>query len=89
MNIDRTIDISEKEENLVVEKFSQLKTERQKYTRRWKDIQDYVAIVNDINCEFEDNENRNKQKDIYINDPTGFICTNQAGDYLAGILWNL
>lgn len=89
MNIDRTIDISEKEENLVVEKFSQLKTERQKYTRRWKDIQDYVAIINDINSEFEDTENKNKQKDVYINDPTGFICTNQAGDYLAGILWNL
>lgn len=89
MNIDRTIDIDDKEEKLVVEKFSQLKTERQKYIARWRDIQNYVAIINDINSEFEDNENKNKQKDVYINDPTGFICTNQAGDYLAGILWSL
>lgn len=89
MNIDRSIDIDENEEKLVLDKFSQLKTERNNYVSRWKDIQDYVSIVNDINSEFEDNENRNKQKDIYINDPTAFICTNQAGDYLAGILWGL
>ena len=89
MNIDRSIDIDENEEKLVLDKFSQLKTERQKYVSRWKDIQDYVSIVNEINSEFEDNENRNKQKDVYINDPTAFICTNQAGDYLAGILWGL
>lgn len=89
MNIDRTIDITEKEETLVLEKFSQLKTERQKYIARWKDIQNFVAITNEVNSEFEDNENKNKQKDVFINDPTGFICTNQAGDYLAGILWGL
>lgn len=83
------VDINDKEANLVFEKFSQLKTERQKYIPRWKDIQNYVAITNEINSEFEDNENKSKQKDVYINDPTGFICTNQAGDYLAGILWGL
>lgn len=89
MNIDRTIDINEKEETLVLEKFSQLKTERQKYITRWKDIQNFVAITSEVNSEFEDNENKSRQKDIFINDPTGFICTNQAGDYLAGILWGL
>ena len=85
--IDRNIDINEKEEKLVVEKFSELKSERSKYIRKWKDIQDYVALTNEINAEFEEQHNKSKQKDVYINDPTGFICTNQAGDYLAGILW--
>lgn len=87
--INRDIDLKEHEEKLVIEKFSQLKTERSKYINRWKDIQNYVALTNEINTEFEDNENPSKQKDIFINDPTGFICTNQAGDYLAGIMWNL
>ena len=83
------IDITEKEENLVIERFRELKTERNKYIARWQDVQNYVAITNEINSEFEDNENRNKQKDVFINDPTAFISVNQAGDYLAGILWNL
>lgn len=83
------IDLNEKENKLVIEKFSQLKSERSKYIARWKDVQDYVAITNNITSAFEDNEgSETKQKDVYINDPTGFICTNQAGDYLAGILWS-
>ena len=61
------VDINDKEANLVFEKFSQLKTERQKYIPRWKDIQNYVAITNEINSEFEDNENKSKQKDVAKN----------------------
>lgn len=83
------IDLSEKEENLVIERFKELKTERNKYIDRWKDVQKYVAITNEINTEFEDNRQPNEQKDIFINDPTAFTSVNQAGDYLAGILWNL
>lgn len=82
------IDLNENENKLVLDRFKQLKTERAKYTSRWKDVQNYVAITNNINSAFEDNETATKEKDVYINDPTGFICTNQAGDYLAGILWN-
>ncbi len=84
-----TIDITEKEENLVIERFKELKTERNKYIERWKDVQNYVAITNEINTEFEDNKQPNEQKDVFINDPTAFTSVNQAGDYLAGILWNL
>lgn len=83
------IDLTEKEEKLVIERFRELKTERGEYIKRWKDVQNYVAITNEINTEFEDNQQPNEQKDVFINDPTGFICVNQAGDYLAGILWNL
>lgn len=81
------IDVTETENKLVVERFSELKTERLKYIPRWKEVQELVSITNEINSEFEDTRQPNEQKDIYINDPTAFMCTNQAGDYLAGILW--
>lgn len=84
-----TIDITEQEERLVIERFRELKTERNKYIDRWKDVQNYVAITNEVNSEFEDNKQPNEQKDVFINDPTAFSSVNQAGDYLAGILWNL
>lgn len=81
------IDVTEAENKLVVDRFVELKTERQKYIPRWKELQELVSITNEVNSEFEDTRQPNEQKDIYINDPTAFMCTNQAGDYLAGILW--
>lgn len=83
-----TIDLSEKEEKLVIKLFAELKTERSKYITRWKDVQNYVAISNEINTEFEQSKSENEQKDIFINDATAFTSVYQAGDYLAGILWN-
>lgn len=84
-----SIDINEKEEKLVIERYTELKTERSRYITRWKDVQNFVAITNEVNTEFDDTKQPNEQKDVYINDPTAFISVNQAGDYLAGILWNL
>ena len=83
------IDIDEKESQSVISRFTELKTERTRYIPRWREVQQLVAITNEINSEFEDTKQPNEQKDIFINDPTAFICTNQAGDYLAGILWGL
>ena len=61
------IDLNEKENKLVIEKFSQLKSERSKYIARWKDVQDYVAITNNITSAFEDNEgSETKQKDVVL-----------------------
>nr|DAN07828.1 MAG TPA: head to tail connecting protein [Caudoviricetes sp.] len=88
MTVLNPIDLNEKEENLVVTYFSELKNERAKYVHRWRDIQKYVAITNNVSEMFEDTSQEYKQKDEYINDSTGFKCTNQAGDYLAGILWS-
>lgn len=79
----------QKEYKLVTDRFSELKTERNKYLPRWREIQNYVSITNEINSEFDDNRQPYEQKDIYINDPTAFNCVNQAGDYLAGVLWNM
>lgn len=83
------IDLNEKEQKLVSDRYSELKNERKRYISLWKDVQNYVAITNEINYEFDQTKEPNYQKDVFINDPTGFICVNQAGDYLAGILWNL
>ncbi len=82
------IDIDEKESKLVIERFQELKDERQKYVQKWKDIEDYVAITNEIDAEFNDNKQPSKQKDVYINTPIAFTSVWQAGDYLAGIIWN-
>lgn len=82
------IDITEKEQNLVIARYKELKSERTKYIPRWKEVQQYVAITNEVNSEFEDTQQPNEQKDIFINDPTAFSSVNQAGDYLAGILWS-
>ncbi|MCD8378061.1 MAG: portal protein [Candidatus Gastranaerophilales bacterium] len=82
-------DLNEKENKLITDRFAELKTERSKYISRFRDIQNLVAITNEINSEFEDTGREANQKDIFINNPTAFICTNQAGDYLAGILWGL
>lgn len=79
----------QKEYQLVTDRFKELKTERNKYIPRWREIQNYVAITNEINSEFDDNKQPYEQKDIFINDPTAFNCVNQAGDYLAGVLWNM
>ncbi len=83
------IDLTEQESKLVIDYFKELKNERNKYVPRWREIQHYVAITNEINSEFEDNQQPTEQKDVFINDPTAFSCVNQSGDYLAGILWNL
>lgn len=83
------MDITDKEQSLVIERFKDLKQERTRYMPRWHEIRDYVSITNEVNSEFEDTKQPSEQKDIFINDPTAFISVNQAGDYLAGILWNL
>lgn len=75
------------ENEIVIERYKELKAERQLYIPLWKDIQKYVAIAQDICYNFEEETNKSKQKDVYINDATTFISVNQAGDYLAGILW--
>lgn len=82
------IDIDEKESKLVIERFTELKNERSKYITRWKDIENYVSITNEVNVEFENHKQPNQQKDVYINSPTAFTSVWQAGDYLAGILWS-
>lgn len=83
-----TIDLTEKEEKLVVDRYKELKEERTRYISLWQDVQDYVSITNEVNSEFDKTREPNKQKDIFINDPTAFTSVYQAGDYLAGILWS-
>lgn len=78
-----------KEKDIVVQRYKDCKTERQKYISLWNDINKYVSIATDINTEFEDNKNESKQRDRYINDPTAYIATTQLTDYLIGLIWGI
>lgn len=78
----------ETEHQLVIERYKQCKEERTNYIPRWKEVENYMAINSDINSDFQDEKHPTQKKDPYINDPTGFVCVNNAGDYLAGILWS-
>lgn len=75
------------ETEIIIERYKELKSERQLYVPLWKDIQKYVAIAQDISYNFDEETNKSKQKDVYINDATAYISVNQAGDYTAGLLW--
>ena len=48
------IDIDDKESQLVINRFTELKTERTRYIPRWREVQQLCAITNEINSEFED-----------------------------------
>ena len=61
------------EQELIIDRYKELKERRSRYVPKWKDIQNYVAITNDINTEFEDTKKESEQKDIFINDPTAFL----------------
>lgn len=78
----------ENEHKLVIERYNQCKEERSNYITRWKDVENYLAINSDINSNFENTKQPSAKKDVYINDVTGYVCVNNAGDYLAGILWS-
>lgn len=76
------------EQKLVIERYNQCKEERMKYVPRWKEIEQYISITSDIDSNFEQTKYNSDTNDILINDTTAFSCVNNAGDYLAGILWS-
>lgn len=75
------------EKQIVLQRYEDCKTERQKNIKLWKDVNKYVAIASDIASEFEDSVDESKQRDKYINDPTAYIATTQLTDYLVGLIW--
>ena len=60
------MNITDKEQSLVIERFKDLKQERTRYMPRWREIRDYVSITNEVNSEFEDTKQPSEQKDIFI-----------------------
>lgn len=79
--------MNEIEQKLIIERYQQCKETREKYVSRWKDIERFIAINSDVNSNFDTTKTPAQDKDVYVNDPTGFVSTNNAGDYLAGVLW--
>ena len=71
----------------VYDLFKHLSNERQRYESLWKDISDHVGIRMDTNYFRIGMQNPNEVKDYYIDDPSAPIAVNQAGDFLAGVLW--
>jgi hypothetical protein len=54
----------------------------------WQSISKYVGITVDTDYHISSNVDKaGQQLDEYIDDPTAAISTNQAGDYLVGIMF--
>lgn len=67
---------------------SALRTNWQRYKPLWDQIARVVGTSVDPDYMWNNNQsNKAKQLDEYVDDPTAAISVNQAGDYLLGILW--
>lgn len=75
------------EKELIFKRWQDAKSIRSQYTDLFRDIQDYVSPTRTINEDFEEDTYGNRQRDVYINDPTAYMASTQAADYLHGILW--
>lgn len=68
--------------------YTELKTNWEEYRPTWLDISTFVGIG--LDTDYIDNRgsgNKSKDLDEFIDDPTSAISVNQAGDYLAGVMW--
>lgn len=64
-----------------------LKVEWQKNVAMWIEISKYVGIAVDIKGTQSNLEMPKDDPDFFVDDPTATISVNQAGDYLAGVMW--
>lgn len=72
----------------IFERYSALKSERDKHVPLWKSISKYVGInVNPDILQSGTSTDKSRQLDDYVDDPTATISVNQFGDYLVGIMW--
>jgi hypothetical protein len=72
----------------IIDLYTKLRGERDKYTPLWQTIGKFVGIGVDSN--YIDNKQSGRegdQLDSSIDDPTSAIAVQQAGDYLMGIIW--
>lgn len=72
----------------IYERYTALKTEREKYRPLWNTISKYVGISVDTNyLQSKTESKKSTQLDEFIDDPTAAIAVNQFGDYIIGIMW--
>lgn len=74
--------------NINIQKlYTGLKTKRERYKPLWDDISKFVGINVDTDYQNNNQGDKSKQVDEFVDDPTSAISVNQAGDYLLGIMW--
>ncbi len=72
----------------VMEIYEGYKAERTEHVPLWKDISRYSGIGVDPDYIYIGGKgDKSEDLDSYVDDPTAAISVNQAGDYLAGIMW--
>ena len=72
----------------ILDMYTSLQSTRDQTKPLWDSISDYVGIRVDPDYAWVNNEsNRSSQLDKFVDDPTSAISVNQAGDYLAGVMW--
>lgn len=72
----------------IYQRYTELKTEREKYKPLWDSISKYVGINVNTNYIWSNNQgDKSQQMDEFVDDPTSAISVNQFGDYMTGILW--
>ena len=72
----------------VFETYTSLLAMRDEVSPLWNDISKFVGINVDPDYAHRGTRgSRSRQLDDFVDDPTAAISVNQAGDFLAGILW--
>ncbi len=71
----------------VIQLWTDLKTNGDRYKPIWDDISRYTAISVNPDHMWKANGKEGNALDEFIDDPTSAISVNQAGDYLIGIMW--
>lgn len=71
----------------IKQRYTELKSERQKYVARWNEVSKYVGIRVDPEQFFYDESNKSEDLDKYTEDPTAALSVQQSADYLKGIMW--
>lgn len=72
----------------VMELYTALKTNGEKYKVLWDDVSKFTGISVQPNNIWHNNESTpSQQLDQFVDDPTSAISVNQFGDYMIGIMW--
>ena len=72
----------------IKKRYTELKSEREKYTSRWEEISKYIGTRVRASTYVNSGEvNKGEDLDKYTEDPTASLSVQQSADYLKGIMW--
>lgn len=73
-------------QEMLIERFKDLKAKRSENVSLWRDVSKYVGIQ--VDEKYMDSQTVDGQlKDTFVDDPTAAMSVIQSGDYIDGILW--